>query len=153
MSQWDDPGSQWQAEAQRLNGLVVTTMQQADALRARVAQLEEALSKIMESTDGTELNLNNYSREQVAAVNQAAVDAYLIAEAALSTPPGEWTQGWMDEQRRLAKAEAFKEASEWCFEWGTKCKGPGKKLYVPEALCAAGLAFEDYAAKLRQRGK
>jgi hypothetical protein len=41
MSQWNDPGSQWQAEAQRLNELVVTTSQQADALRAEISRLTE----------------------------------------------------------------------------------------------------------------
>jgi hypothetical protein len=63
-----------------------------NALRARIAQLEEALEGLV-----------SYTRN----LDPPRYVALKCADAALSTPPGEGTQGWLEEQRRLAKIEAL----------------------------------------------
>jgi hypothetical protein len=117
-------------------------IKEVNALRARIAQLEEALEHAERSHkfyDGDGLKWCAYCSD-------IAPHKSHCPFAALSTPPGEGTQGWLERVKREAKSEALEALPCYpCDDCGASdCKTMHEASDCPR--CAA-------LAELRQGGK
>lgn len=82
--------SAWLADSSKLDDLLLWLRQHGEALFEQVGQREAMAAKmsVVQALlrDAPELNLNNYSEDDVAALNEAMVEAY----TSLTTDPGKF---------------------------------------------------------------